>query len=85
MYNGVILHAHPFRGEPHNERNATREVATVLTKSYELLHKGNFPLANSEKDRASRRKLFGKLKVLCTLENNLSALAILYASVDTKI
>jgi len=36
-------------------------------------------------DRASRRKLFDKLNVLYTLENNLSALAILYASVDAKI
>jgi len=29
MYNGVILHAHPVRGESHNQRNATGEVATV--------------------------------------------------------
>ena len=36
-------------------------------------------------DRASRRKLFDKLNVLYTLENNSSALAILYASVDAKI
>jgi len=28
IYNGVILHAHPARGESHNQRNATGEVAT---------------------------------------------------------
>ena len=28
-YNGVILHAHPIRGESHNQRNATREFATL--------------------------------------------------------
>jgi len=28
IYNGVILHAHPVRGESHNQRNATGEVAT---------------------------------------------------------
>jgi len=28
MY-GVVLHAHPVRGESHNQRNTTREVATV--------------------------------------------------------
>jgi len=28
-YDGVILHAHPVRGESHNQRNTTREVATL--------------------------------------------------------
>ena len=28
MY-GVVLHAHPVRGESHNQRNITGEVATV--------------------------------------------------------
>ena len=28
MYNGVILHAHPIRGESHNQHNTTEEVAT---------------------------------------------------------
>jgi len=27
--NGVILHAHPVRGESYNQRNITGEVATV--------------------------------------------------------
>jgi len=29
MY-GVVLHAHPVRGESHNQRNSTGEVATTL-------------------------------------------------------
>jgi len=29
MY-GVVLHAHPVRGESHNQRNTTGEVATLL-------------------------------------------------------
>ena len=32
IHNGVILHAHLVRGESHNQRNPTREVATVLDK-----------------------------------------------------
>jgi len=31
IYNGVILHAHPARGESHNQRNTTGEVATQPT------------------------------------------------------
>jgi len=31
IYNGVIVHAHPVRGESHNQRNTTGEVATVPT------------------------------------------------------
>jgi len=29
IYNGVILHAHPVRGESHNQRNTTGEVAII--------------------------------------------------------
>jgi len=29
-YNGVIPHAHPVRGESHNQRNTTGEVATIV-------------------------------------------------------
>jgi len=29
VYDGVILHAHPVRGESHNQRNTTGEVATL--------------------------------------------------------
>jgi len=32
IYNGVILHAHHVRGESHNQRNATGEVATARQK-----------------------------------------------------
>jgi len=28
-HDGVILHAHPVRGESYNERNTTGEVATI--------------------------------------------------------
>jgi len=37
MY-GVVLHAHPVRGESHNQRNTTGEVATppVITSTYKL-------------------------------------------------
>ena len=31
VYYGVILHAHPVRGESHNQLNTTREVATIET------------------------------------------------------
>ena len=31
IYDGVILPAHPVRGESHNQRNTTREVATAAT------------------------------------------------------
>jgi len=37
IYNGVILHAHPVRGESHNQRNATGEVATMLMKTKETV------------------------------------------------
>jgi len=29
IYNGFILHAHPVRGESHNQRNTTGAVATL--------------------------------------------------------
>jgi len=29
IYYGVILHAHPVRGESHDQRNTTGEVATL--------------------------------------------------------
>jgi len=30
LYNGVVLHAHPVRGESHNQRNTTGGVATIV-------------------------------------------------------
>ena len=38
IYYGVILHAHPVRGESHNHRNTTREVATTSPPFYNELH-----------------------------------------------
>jgi len=34
IHNGVILHAHPVRGESHNQRNTTGEVATTSPSFY---------------------------------------------------
>ena len=37
IYNGVILDTHPVRGESHNQRNTTGEVATtslLFSKNY---------------------------------------------------
>jgi len=43
IYNGVVFHAHPVRGESHNQRNATGEVAT-LPQAAESVHSfGNYP------------------------------------------
>ena len=36
MY-GVVLHAHPVRGESHNQRNTTGEVATVVL-TFRIMH-----------------------------------------------
>jgi len=35
IYHGVILHAHPVRGESHNQRNNTGQVATALNAKTE--------------------------------------------------
>jgi len=50
IHNGVILHTHPVRGEPHNQRNTTGEVATVTFRlqfgAPKVLHPGQMsPLA----------------------------------------
>jgi len=37
IYVGVVPRAHPVRGEPHIQRNATREVATVKPAESSLL------------------------------------------------
>ena len=39
--NGVILHAHPFRGESHNQRNTTEEVATTSPPFYNEPHRSH--------------------------------------------
>ena len=37
MHNGVILRAHPVRGESHNQRNTTGEVATELYANVDFI------------------------------------------------
>jgi len=44
--NGVVLHAHPFRGESHIQRNTTGQVATVPAK---MRANGNFSDASVER------------------------------------
>ena len=39
IYNGVIFHAHPVRGESHNQRNTTGEVATTSPPFYNEPHR----------------------------------------------
>jgi len=34
VYNGIFLHAHPVRGESHNQLNAKAEAATRLSVCY---------------------------------------------------
>jgi len=41
QYNGVILHAHPVRGESHNQRNATREVAITSPPFHNEPHRSH--------------------------------------------
>ena len=44
IYNGVILHAHPVRGESHNQRNTTGEVASVecnISQSNHITYDGS--------------------------------------------
>jgi len=36
---GVVLHAHPVRGESHNQRNTTEEVATTSPPFYNEPHR----------------------------------------------
>ena len=39
IYNGVILRAHPIRGESHSNRNTSREVATTSPPFYNEPHR----------------------------------------------
>jgi len=41
MYNGVILHAHPVRGESHNQRYTTGEVATTSPPFHNEPHRSH--------------------------------------------
>jgi len=40
-YDGVILHAHPVRGESHIQRNTTGEVATIVSYQKNLYKNQN--------------------------------------------
>ena len=48
IYNGVILHAHPVRGESHNQRNATGEVATTSPPFYNEPHRSHVLCVKAE-------------------------------------
>jgi len=47
MY-GVVLHAHPVRGESHIQRNATREVATISPPFYNEAHRSHVLCVKAE-------------------------------------
>jgi len=41
IYNDAILHAHPVRGESHDQRNTTGEVATTSPPFYNEPHRSH--------------------------------------------
>jgi len=47
-YDGVILHAHPVRGESHNQRNTTEEVATTFPPFYNETHRSHVLCVKAE-------------------------------------
>jgi len=48
IYNGVILHAHPIRGESHNQRNTNGEVATTSPPFYNEPHRSHVLCVKAE-------------------------------------
>jgi len=48
IYYGVILHAHPVRGEQHNQRNTTGEVATTSPPFYNEPHRSHVLCVKAE-------------------------------------
>ena len=48
IYNGVILHTHPVRGESHNQRNIIVEVATTSPPFYNEPHRSHFLCVKAE-------------------------------------
>jgi len=48
IYDGVTLHAHPVRGESHNQRNTTGEVATSSPPFYNKPHRSHVLCAKAE-------------------------------------
>ena len=47
MY-GVVLHAHPVRGESHNQNNTTGEVATTSPPFYNEPHRSHVLCVKAE-------------------------------------
>jgi len=45
---GVLLHAHPVRGESHNQRNTTGEVATTSPPFYNQPHRSHVLCVKAE-------------------------------------
>jgi len=68
IHNGVILHAHPVRGESHNQRNTTGEVATVSMPAVRLFSSSAltiwFGLAGIEVGGSTSYILFQKVSRL---------------------
>ena len=48
LHNGVILHAHPVRGESHNQRNTTGEIATTSPPFYNEPHRSHVLCVKAE-------------------------------------
>ena len=48
IYNGVILHTHPIRGESHNECNTTGEVAITSPRFYNEPHRSHVLCVKAE-------------------------------------
>jgi len=48
VYNGIILHAHPVRGESHNQHNTTGEVATTSPPFYKEPHRSHVLCVKTE-------------------------------------
>jgi len=48
IFNGVILRVHPVRGESHNQRNATGEVATTSPPFYNEHHRSHVLCVKAE-------------------------------------
>jgi len=48
IYNGVILHAHPVRGESHNQCNTTGEVVTTSPPFYNEPHRSHVLCVKAE-------------------------------------
>jgi len=53
IHNGVILHAHPIRGESHNQRNTTGEVATTSPPFCNEPHRSHVLCVKAELDTTS--------------------------------